>query len=411
MKSHQELNNARVDPWFAIDEYSPGSVIYLPSGLFVFQQLSAYLRKHYKLNGYLEVQCPDLWKKHLWNISGHSAMYEENMFHIENNKSESEEKSNEQMWLRAMSCPCHHRIYSMQPRNSNNFPLRLAEFGSVHRNEAEGSLRGLFRVRKFHQDDGHIFCTKEQIRSEIRNFLHLVNKVYNLFGLDYMLELSTRPEKFIGEIAEWDLAESVLQTELEESGRKWKLNKGDGAFYGPKIDVHVTDSLGRSHQCGTIQLDFQLPERFDIWYTDSVSGERLRPSVLHRAVFGSLERIIGILLEHYQGNLPLWLSDKQFLICSLYKPNQDEMQEKIKSYCNKLKEDMLEYNWNIRVDLDVSDDHIKQKVKSASEKCYHYIIVIGDKEVQQNTLTIRHGRDVAFNKTFQDVINLWDIPM
>jgi threonyl-tRNA synthetase len=407
MKSHQELNASRTDPWFAIDEYSPGSVIYLPSGLFIFQQLSAYLRKHYKLNGYQEVQCPDMWKKHLWNISGHSTMYEENMFHI----SSSLENKNEHMSLRAMSCPCHHRIYAMQPRNSNNFPLRLAEFGSVHRNEAEGSLRGLFRVRKFHQDDGHIFCTKEQVSSEIRNFLTLVNNVYSLFNLDYELELSTRPDKFIGEIEEWDLAESVLQTELEISGRKWKLNKGDGAFYGPKIDVHVTDSLGRSHQCGTIQLDFQLPERFDIWYTDSETNSRLRPSVLHRAVFGSLERIIGILLEHYQGNLPLWLSDKQFLICSLYKPNQEEVQDRVKVYCEKLKADLLQHNWNIRVDIDISDTHIKQKVKTASEKGYHYILVIGDKELNQNTVTIRHNRDVNFNKSFQDVVNLWQIPM
>jgi threonyl-tRNA synthetase len=283
--------------------------------------------------------------------------------------------------------------------------MRLAEFGSVHRNEAEGSLRGLFRVRKFHQDDGHIFCTKDQISQEIRNFLNLLDATYNMFGLKYTLELSTRPEQSIGTSEQWDYAEKILQTELEDCGKPWKLNKGDGAFYGPKVDIHVTDSLGRSHQCGTIQLDFQLPERFDILYTDDQTGERLRPSVLHRAVFGSLERIIGILLEHYQGELPLWLSDKQFLVCSLYKKGQD--QSKVNEYVKQIRESLLKFDWKIRVDIDTSDTHIKQKVKSASEKGYHYILVIGDKEVETGTVTLRQGRTVEYNKTVEDVCMLY----
>ena len=399
--THQELNAARSDPWFAIDEFSPGSIIYLPSGFFIYQQLTDYLRKHYKLNGYSEVQCPDLWKKHLWDISGHSDKYAENMFQIVSDNP----NKNEHLWCRAMSCPCHHRIYALQPRHSSEFPMRLAEFGSVHRNEAEGSLRGLFRVRKFHQDDGHIFCTKDQISQEIRNFLNLLDTTYNMFGLKYTLELSTRPEQSIGTDEQWNHAEKIMQNELEAFGKHWTLNKGGGSFYSPKIDIHVTDSLGRSHQCGTIQLDFQLPERFDIWYTDDQTGERLRPSVLHRAVFGSLERIIGILLEHYQGDLPLWLSDKQFLVCSLYKKEQD--QSKVNEYVKQIRNSLLKFDWKIRVDIDTSDTHIKQKVKSASEKGYHYILVIGDKEVETGTVTLRQGRTVEYNKTVEDVCMLY----
>jgi threonyl-tRNA synthetase len=222
--------------------------------------------------------------------------------------------------------------------------------------------------------------------------------------------LSTKPENALGcedeaKMAIWNKAEQILSQALTENNSQFHINQADGAFYGPKIDVHLTDSLGRSHQCGTIQLDFQLPERFDIWYYDE-KGERQRPAVLHRAIFGSLERFIGILLEHYQGQLPMWLSSKQFLVCSLYKKGQD--QTAVNEYCESIKKELLTKRWQMEVDIDTSNTHIKAKVKTASERGYHYILVIGDKEVETHTIAIRKGRDVEFGAAIEDVIAIYD---
>jgi len=236
------------------------------------------------------------------------------------------------------------------------------------------------------------------------------------------LELSTKPAKALtsyktddsGESKDslWEASQSVLKGQLElfksETGKEWVLNEGDGAFYGPKIDVHLTDSLGRSHQCGTIQLDYQLPERFNVWYTDE-AGKKHRPVVLHRAILGSVERFMGILIEHYQGRLPLWLSDKQFMICSLYKKGQN--QTKVNEYIHKFKRDLLSKNWRINIDVDVSDTHIKKKIKSAADNGYHYTLVVGSKEVESGTVAVRQGRDVKYEQTLEDVLSLYQSHM
>jgi threonyl-tRNA synthetase len=413
--THQELNNARPADlkWFAIDEWSPGSPIFLPSGMFIYQRLIDYLRKQYKIHGYQEVITPNIWKNWLWKKSGHSDKYAENMFTIGGTESGDEKyKVEESYALKPMNCGGHYRIFGQQPRHYNELPLRIAEFGTLHRNEVVGALRGLVRVRKFCQDDSHIFCTKntDEIISEIRKFLQLLHQTYSLFGFTYKFELSTKPENALGcedeaKMAIWNKAEQILSQALTENNSQFHINQADGAFYGPKIDVHLTDSLGRSHQCGTIQLDFQLPERFDIWYYDE-KGERQRPAVLHRAIFGSLERFIGILLEHYQGQLPMWLSSKQFLVCSLYKKGQD--QTAVNEYCESIKKELLTKRWQMEVDIDTSNTHIKAKVKTASERGYHYILVIGDKEVETHTIAIRKGRDVEFGAAIEDVIAIYD---
>jgi threonyl-tRNA synthetase len=413
--THQELNNARPADlkWFAIDEWSPGSPIFLPPGMFIYQKLMEYLRKQYKIHGYQEVITPNIWKNWLWKTSGHSDKYAENMFTIGGTESGEEKyKVEESYALKPMNCGGHYRIFGQHPRHYNELPLRIAEFGTLHRNEIVGALRGLVRVRKFCQDDSHIFCTNnvDQIVSEITSFLELLHQTYTLFGFTYTFELSTKPVNaleatHLEQVSIWDKAETILAKALSEIGAKWKMNAADGAFYGPKIDVHLTDSIGRSHQCGTIQLDYQLPERFNVWYYDE-NGKQQRPVVLHRAIFGSLERFIGILLEHYQGELPLWLSSKQFLVCSLYKKGQD--QTAVNEYCELVKRRLLQARWQMEVDIDTSSTHIKAKVKTASERGYHYILVIGDKEVDNQTVSIRKGREFEFGKTLDNVIEIYD---
>ena len=433
--SHQQLNNKRSSggKWFHLDEWSPGTLIFLPSGQFIFQRLIDYLRKQYKLRGYREVSTPDIWKNKLWMKSGHYDNYRENMFPVfehwpandmikshftipkkiyEDDNGVHYHDIEESYSLASMNCPSHYRIFDSEPRHLTDLPLRLAEFGTLHRNEEEGSLRGLFRVRKFHQDDAHIFCTPEQVADEISSFLNFLDETYTVFGFDYTLELSTKPAKALDRDTKdskshdlWEASEMVLKSQLKASGKKWELNEGDGAFYGPKIDVHLTDSLGRSHQCGTIQLDYQLPERFDIWYHDD-AGVKHRPVVLHRAIFGSVERFMGILIEHYQGKLPLWLNDKQFIICTLHKPGQDL--SVLNEYVRKLHVRLLNQRWSMMIDIDTSNTHIKQKIKSASDKGYEYILVVGAKEVENETVAIRQGRTVDYDKTIDDVVQLYD---
>jgi threonyl-tRNA synthetase len=367
----------------------------------------------YKLNGYREVSTPDIWKNWLWMKSGHYDKYHEHMFQIQNTETAAEEKyqEHEKYCQKSMNCPGHYRIYQQSPRHVHDLPFRIAEFGTLHRNELVGALRGLFRVRKFHQDDAHIFCPDDDVvvQNEIGTFLKMLDDFYTLFGFEYTLELSTKPESALHhDLSEtgskWERAESLLKIALDKNGKTWSLNEGDGAFYGPKIDVHLTDSLGRSHQCGTIQLDLQLPERFDAHYFDD-QGVKHRPVVLHRAILGSLERFIGILLEHYQGKLPFWLSKNQFMICSLYKKGQD--QSAVNQYIIDFQQKLLNKDYRINVDIDTSDTHIKQKVKHASEQGYHYILVVGGKEVEQQTIAIRQGRKVEYNKTPDDVIELF----
>lgn len=402
-----------MDNFIYTDELSPGSPFFRPEGFYIYSRLIRFLRKEYALGNYQEIMSPDIWKSKLWMISGHYENYKDNMFFIE----DSEKSNEEQLSIRCMNCPSHCRLFASKPKHHSELPLRYSEFGTLHRNELEGSLRGLFRVRKFRQDDAHIFCSRSHISQEIESFLMLLDKIYSLFGFKYSLELSTRPEKSIGSDELWEEAEHVLKYELDKfcvlKNKEWKLEKGEGAFYGPKIDVHLQDSLGRNHQCGTIQLDFNLPERFDLWYIDS-QNEKKRPVILHRAVLGSLERFMGILFDNFKVSpnlikMPFWLSKRQFLICSLYKKNvTPEVSASIKDYVMKFKQELLNSNWEINVDCDVSDTHIKKKLKDGWLSGYHYILVVGPKEVDNQTIAINGGGNIDYDKRLEDVINIYN---
>lgn len=430
---------------FNFSDVSPGCPFFLPDGFYIYEKLLQYLRKEYKLRNYQEIMTPDICKNKLWMRSGHYDNYRENMFPVfthwpngslvsnvdddfrwtipkecfQNEKGEwNAHEMDENYACKSMNCPLHCVMFNMFPKSHLDLPLRLAEFGTLHRNENVGSLRGLFRVRKFRQDDAHIFCARSQIQSEIKNFLEFLDKTYKLFDFEYYLELSTRPEeKYIGDLEVWNEAEDILKQELEASGKEWKLNKGDGAFYGPKIDVHLKDSIGRYHQCGTVQLDFNLPEKFDLKYLDE-NGENHRPVIVHRAVFGSLERFIGILVEHYTQTLtasnrrlklPFWLSKQQFIICTLFKPKTD--QESLSKYAETLREKLLSSNWRMNVDIDTSTTHIKQKIKNAVKNNYHFAIVVGPKEVENQTVAINNlnnNAPIAYNMNFEDIIKIYD---
>ena len=403
---------------------------------------------------------PDIWKNELWMKSGHYDNYRENMFPVflkwpnndsimyeikkedlgegefplgwgwvidkekfQNEKGQLEWKEIDQSFsCKSMNCPGHCALFNLSPKNFTQLPLRIAEFGTLHRNEAQGSLRGLLRVRKFKQDDAHIFCRQSQVQTEIRNFLEFLDKVYSIFGFEYTLELSTRPEKYIGDIEVWNKAEEALKVELnhlkDTKLKDWELNEGDGAFYGPKIDIHLTDKAGRSHQCGTVQLDFNLPEKFDLSYTNE-NGEKEQPVIVHRAIFGSLERFIAVLVEHYtlplqkiedipQLRLPLWLSRKQFKICTLFKPNTN--QQELETYASSVKKTIEELEWRINIDIDSSNTHIKQKIKNSVFEGYHFAIVVGPKEVEKQCIAInniRNNAPIAYNMNAKDVVNIF----
>lgn len=317
---------------FVTSPYSPGSPLILPNGAYVFQKLQAFLRAQYPQFGFQEVITPIIYKKSLWEKSGHWQNYAEDMFSVEGRDKKGEEE--EEMGLKPMNCPGHCLLYSTDIKSYRDLPVRLADFSALHRNEISGSLTGLTRVRRFHQDDAHIFCRPDQILAEIEQTLKFVSMVYETFGLGpYKLLLSTRPkDSFIGSIEEWDRAEAQLTTALNNIGGEWAVNEGDGAFYGPKIDIVLKDSNGKEHQTATIQLDFQLPQRFDLQY--QASPEELeagsvssmdagldpayrRPVIVHRAIYGSIERFMALLIEHYAGRYPFWLSPRPAIVLSL----------------------------------------------------------------------------------------------
>uniref|UniRef100_A0A8C1YWZ0 threonine--tRNA ligase n=1 Tax=Cyprinus carpio TaxID=7962 RepID=A0A8C1YWZ0_CYPCA len=291
---------------FFFHDLSPGSCFFLPRGAYIYNTLTEFIREEYSRRGFQEVASPNIYNSKLWETSGHWQHYSENMF--------SFPVEQDIFALKPMNCPGHCLMFSHRPRSWRELPLRLADFGVLHRNELSGTLTGLTRVRRFQQDDAHIFCTMDQIESEMKGCLDFLRCVYDVFGFSFQLHLSTRPEKFLGDIAVWNQAEKQLENSLNEFGEPWKLNPGDGAFYGPKIDITIKDAIGRYHQCATIQLDFQLPIRFNLTYVGRDGEDKDRPVIIHRAILGSVERMIAILTENYAGKWPLWLSPRQVML-------------------------------------------------------------------------------------------------
>ena len=364
---------------FSFNETAPGMVFWHNNGLIIRNELIEFWRDLHRKAGYQEVSTPQIIDKRLWQISGHWEKYRENIFLTKYEK--------RKFAVKPMNCPGGLLIYKKSTKSHKDLPLRVGEMGIVHRQELSGVLGGIFRVIQFIQDDAHIFCTEEQLESEILGVMKLTDEIYSKFGFKYEIELSTRPKKRIGSDAIWDKAEKALEDVLKKNKYKYKINKGDGAFYGPKIDFHLTDSLGRKWQCGTIQLDFSMPERFQLEYTDK-DNKKKRPIMVHRAIYGSLERFIGILLEHLKGNLPVWLNPVQVKILPMTDRNL-KTAKKIK----KGLEDV-----GLRVELDDRVESMSKKVRDAQLEKVNYMITIGDKEEKAGTYAVR-SRDgkVKFN--------------
>jgi len=358
---------------FSFNEVAPGAVFWHHKGYIIYKELENFMRSLLKNFNYKEIATPQVLDSKLFKVSGHWTHYKENMF--------LSEYENRTFGVKPMNCPGGMLVYKSQTRSYKDLPLRLSEFGIDHRMELSGVLAGLFRLVQFTQDDAHIFCTKEQIKDEIQNMLEMIKIVYkDTFKFDYSLELSTCPEKFMGDRKDWDDAEKILEKVLKESKVKFKVNKGDGAFYGPKIDLHVKDSLGRFWQLSTIQLDMKMPKRFELKYKDKDNIEKT-PLVIHRAILGAIERFIGILLEHTNGNLPLWLSPIQVRIINFTDRNNKAVE--------KLEKELKDKIQNLRIDIDLENTTVGDKIRKAELMKIPYIIVIGDKEEESKTLAVR----------------------
>ncbi|MBI2452275.1 threonine--tRNA ligase [Candidatus Pacearchaeota archaeon] len=357
---------------FSFSESAPGSVFWHHNGLVIYKGIIEFERELLKKYDYQEISTPQILDNRLWKVSGHWQHYKNNMF--------LSDYENRSFGVKPMNCPGGMLVYRAGTKSYKDLPLRVAEFGAVHRKELSGVLAGLFRVIKFTQDDAHIFCAKEQLENEIKLMIEFVETVYKKFNFDYSIELSTRPEKFMGEIQDWDFSEKSLESALKKLKIKYKTNKGDGAFYGPKIDFHIKDSLGRNWQCGTIQMDMQMPQRFELKYTDKDNKEKT-PIMIHRAICGSIERFIGVLLEHSNGALPVWLSPIQVRVINFTDRNLKASSEIAK----KLEEEIS----NLRIDTDFSSTTVSDKVRQAEILRIPYIIVIGDKEEKTKTLAVR----------------------
>ena len=357
---------------FSFSETAPGMVFWHNNGLIIRNELIKLWREAHKNSGYQEISTPQILDEKLWKISGHWEKFKENLFLTDYDK--------RQFAIKPMNCPGGMLVYKNKPKSYKDFPLKVGELGVVHRQELSGVLGGLFRVIQFTQDDAHIFCTEKQIEEELIEVINLIDKFYKIFNLPYRVELSTRPKKKIGSDKIWDKAEAVLEKVLKKKKINFKINKGDGAFYGPKIDFHVTDSLGREWQCGTLQLDFAMPERFELEYTTK-ENKRKRPTVLHRTIYGSLERFIGILIEHTKGRLPTWLAPIQVRVLSFTNRNDD--------YAKKISEKIKKEIPNLRIEQDLNQTTVSAKVKDAEIMKIPYIVVIGDKEEKEENLAVR----------------------
>ncbi|KAF9731302.1 hypothetical protein PMIN02_010083 [Paraphaeosphaeria minitans] len=409
---------------FFFHEYSPGSCFFLPHGMIIYNTLNAYLKEQYWKRGYQEVGSPNMYNSALWKTSGHWQHYSEDMFTFEVEK--------EQWALKPMNCPGHCLIFGHRERSYRELPIRMADFGILHRNEASGALSGLTRVRRFQQDDTHIFCTEDQITEEITQLFDFLREVYGKFGFTFKLKLSTRPEGFLGEISTWDKAEAKLTEALNQftadGGGAWELNPGDGAFYGPKIDITIQDALRRDFQCATIQLDFQLPQRFELEYmtsearpkTDKEAAEKpkeekekhdrpkelaeaenavikktaapppgyARPVMIHRAIYGSFERFIGILTEHFAGRWPFWISPRQVMVIPVMpavNPYVQEVQALLRAQ-------------GLHADIDISGNTMQKKIRTAQLALYNFIIVVGDEERENKAANVRNRDDQESQK-------------
>nr|Q6M9L0.1 RecName: Full=Threonine--tRNA ligase; AltName: Full=Threonyl-tRNA synthetase; Short=ThrRS [Candidatus Protochlamydia amoebophila UWE25] len=375
-KRDHKLLGAKLD-LFSLKEEAPGMPFIHPKGLIVWNQLVAYIRECLSRHDYIEIKTPTMMTKELWEISGHWGNYRQNMF-----ISQIEDRD---FAIKPMNCPGCMLYYKSHTHSYRELPLRIAEIGNVHRYEPSGSLSGLFRVRSFHQDDAHIFMKPSDIQQEILGVLALADEIYSTFGLSYRLELSTRPEKnTIGTDHEWEVATAGLKGALDEMGKEYRINEGDGAFYGPKIDFHIRDAINRSWQCGTIQLDMALPEKFELEYTFS-DGTRQRPVMIHRAIFGSIERFFGILIEHYVGKFPLWLSPSQIRFITVADRHEPYARELAKRFKNA----------GFHVDVDSTQESVSKKVRNAQLAQFNYILTIGDQEVEHKTANLRTRDNVV----------------
>jgi threonyl-tRNA synthetase len=368
LRDHRRLG--RELDLFHFSDVSPGSPFWHPRGMVIWNELTTLWRELNRERGYQEVRTPILYNVEVWKRSGHWEAYRENMYFTEVEAGE--------FGIKPMNCPGHVNIFGDERRSYRDLPLRLAEQGLVHRHEPSGTLHGLMRVRHITQDDAHIFCTHEQIEDEVIGCLELAQAIYGIFQLDLRIELSTRPEKRIGADELWDAAEASLHGALERAGVEYQLNEGDGAFYGPKIDLHMTDSIGRSWQMGTIQLDFQMPERFGITYTGEDNAEHT-PAMIHRALFGSFERFIGILIEHYAGAFPVWLAPVQALVIPVADRHNDYARQVV-----------AELNAaGLRAEADTRGESVGKKIAEAERQKMPRILVVGDREVESGQVSVR----------------------
>ena len=355
---------------FMMHEAGPGFPFFLPKGMVLKNTLLDYWREIHRKAGYVEISTPVILNRSLWETSGHWDHYKNNMY--------TTVIDGEDYAIKPMNCPGGVLVYASEPRSYRDLPLRMGELGLVHRHEKSGQLHGLMRVRCFTQDDAHIFMTPEQIKDEIKGVAGLINEVYSLFGFQYHVELSTRPEDSMGSDEDWEMATDALRSALDELQLPYVVNEGDGAFYGPKIDFHLEDSLGRTWQCGTIQLDFQLPQRFNLEYI-AADGEKHRPIMIHRVVFGSIERFIGILIEHFAGAFPTWLAPVQVKVL----PISDKYMDYAQNVLNKLTEA------GIRAEVDTRAEKIGYKIREAQTAKIPYMLVVGQKEEEENTVSVR----------------------
>jgi len=372
---------------FSLHKEGPGFIFFHPNGVKIINLLKDFIRKELDKLGYDEIMTPMILSRTLWEQSGHWDHFKENMYFTE--------VEGKVFALKPMNCPGAILIYKEKLPSYRDLPIRFSEFGLDHRHELSGVLSGLFRVRAFTQDDAHIFCTEDHIEKEVSILIDLVDFVYKTFNFPYHIELSTRPEKFAGKIQNWDKAEKALEGALKSKNIKYKLNPGDGAFYGPKIDFHIEDCLGRTWQCATIQIDFSMPEKFDLKYVGE-HGNKLRPVMIHRTILGSVERFFGILIEHYAGKFPIWLAPVQVKILTIA--------DRFNLYAKKIKEE-LERD-NIRVKLDTRVESVSYKVREAQLQKIPIIIIVGEKEEKSLTVAVRTlDNKVKFNVKVKDLIN------
>lgn len=414
-QANQTISNKQL--LYTTDPLTPGSIFFLPHGTRIFNKLVQFMKNQQQKYGFQEVITPLIYKTKLWEMSGHWENYKDDMFKVVGHDLSKEEQIVEHehencdnseglhdYGLKPMNCPGHCLIFSKFEKSYQDLPVRYSDFSSLHRNEASGALSGLTRVRRFHQDDGHIFCELHQINQEITNTINLIKDSYHVFGIhsekDVEFFLSTRPEdKYIGDIETWNEAESQLTNVLNSTAGEgnWSIREGDGAFYGPKIDILLTDAFGKKHQVGTIQLDFQLPSRFKLKYTSQNGSNDNQPIMIHRAVFGSLERFFAILLDHYQGKWPFWLNPRQAIIIPVNETHHDAAKTLQKKLLGDIMNDATKVSpmtgYNFYVDVDERNDTVGNRIKDAIQKGYSYILMLGDKDIQKGTVAIRSRDD------------------